>query len=238
MSVVLDNLDVYLKGMGTTAELTLLSFAVALVLGTLVAAARVSPVPPLRAVGPRIPWALCERGQRRCERCGHQDPPRRRKSDVLPGSRVGDLALSDRRGRDRPHRTARGFGERVHLERRRRVPHPDVRSHFAAAGRARREVSSARRSRRKEISQRARGLRRDLLRLRREALRRGQRRRSEQVRQVRGDADRRARRRDRLPDGQRQRRRLRRNRPLRGDPEGRAGGRDRLPPGHRQGRVV
>ena len=51
MSVVLDNLDVYLRGMGTTAELTLLSFAVALVLGTLVAAARVSPVPPLRAVG-------------------------------------------------------------------------------------------------------------------------------------------------------------------------------------------
>ena len=51
MSVALDNLDVYLRGMGTTAELTLLSFAVALVLGTLVAAARVSPVPPLRAVG-------------------------------------------------------------------------------------------------------------------------------------------------------------------------------------------
>ncbi|MCU1451277.1 MAG: polar amino acid transporter, inner rane subunit [Acidimicrobiales bacterium] len=49
MSVVLDNLDRFLEGMRLTAELTLLSFAVAIVLGTLTAAARVSPVPPLRA---------------------------------------------------------------------------------------------------------------------------------------------------------------------------------------------
>jgi glutamate transport system permease protein len=51
MSVVLDNLDAYLAGMRVTVELTLLSFAIALVVGTLVAAARVSPVPPLRAAG-------------------------------------------------------------------------------------------------------------------------------------------------------------------------------------------
>jgi glutamate transport system permease protein len=48
VSVVLDNLDVYLKGMGRTAELTALSFAIAMVLGTLMAGLRVSPVPPLR----------------------------------------------------------------------------------------------------------------------------------------------------------------------------------------------
>lgn len=48
MDVVTENLDVYLEGMRRTVELTLLSFAIAMVLGTLVAAARVSPVPPLR----------------------------------------------------------------------------------------------------------------------------------------------------------------------------------------------
>jgi glutamate transport system permease protein len=51
MHVVLDNLDLYLEGIRLTVELTLGSFAVALVAGTLTAAARVSPVPPLRAVG-------------------------------------------------------------------------------------------------------------------------------------------------------------------------------------------
>ncbi len=51
MDAVLDNLDVYLKGFQTTVTLTLAAAAVALVLGTLVAAMRVSPVPPLRAVG-------------------------------------------------------------------------------------------------------------------------------------------------------------------------------------------
>ncbi len=48
MDAVLDNLDVFVKGFRTTLALTLLSAAVALVIGTLVAALRVSPVPPLR----------------------------------------------------------------------------------------------------------------------------------------------------------------------------------------------
>jgi glutamate transport system permease protein len=48
MSVVLDNLDAYLAGMRTTATLTALSFLLAFVVGVLVAACRVSPVPPLR----------------------------------------------------------------------------------------------------------------------------------------------------------------------------------------------
>jgi glutamate transport system permease protein len=51
MDVVLDNLDVFARGMRTTATLTALSFALALVVGTIVAAFRVSPVPPLRWVG-------------------------------------------------------------------------------------------------------------------------------------------------------------------------------------------
>ncbi len=51
MSVVLDNLDVFLEGMRRTVELSVLSFAFAFVLGTLVAAFRVSPVPPLRWAG-------------------------------------------------------------------------------------------------------------------------------------------------------------------------------------------
>ena len=51
MRVVLDNLDVYRDGLVVTVELTLISFALALVVGTLGAAARVSPVPPLRAAG-------------------------------------------------------------------------------------------------------------------------------------------------------------------------------------------
>ena len=48
MSVVLDNLDVFLDGMRRTLELSVLSFAFAFVLGIVVAAFRVSPVPPLR----------------------------------------------------------------------------------------------------------------------------------------------------------------------------------------------
>jgi glutamate transport system permease protein len=51
VDVVLDNLDVYWRGMRTTASLTLLSFAVAMLIGLVVAAFRVSPVPPLRAAG-------------------------------------------------------------------------------------------------------------------------------------------------------------------------------------------
>lgn len=51
MGVVLDNLGLYADGIRTTVVLTLASFAVALLVGTAVAAARVSPVPPLRAAG-------------------------------------------------------------------------------------------------------------------------------------------------------------------------------------------
>jgi glutamate transport system permease protein len=48
MKDVLDNLDVFVKGFRTTVSLTLLAAIGALLLGTLIAAMRVSPVPPLR----------------------------------------------------------------------------------------------------------------------------------------------------------------------------------------------
>lgn len=51
MNVVLDNLPDFLRATRVTAELTVLSFALALVIGTLVAGFRVSPVPPLRWLG-------------------------------------------------------------------------------------------------------------------------------------------------------------------------------------------
>lgn len=51
MDVVFDNLDAFGRGMRTTASLTVLSFGVALVIGVVVAACRVSPVPPLRVAG-------------------------------------------------------------------------------------------------------------------------------------------------------------------------------------------
>ncbi|MBW3615533.1 MAG: amino acid ABC transporter permease [Actinobacteria bacterium] len=51
MSIVFDNLGLYAQGMRTTVVLTLASFAAAMVVGTAVAAFRVSPVPPLRAAG-------------------------------------------------------------------------------------------------------------------------------------------------------------------------------------------
>jgi glutamate transport system permease protein len=51
VDVVLDNLDLYLIGMRDTVVLTVLSFALAFVVGIVVAGFRVSPVPPLRAVG-------------------------------------------------------------------------------------------------------------------------------------------------------------------------------------------
>jgi glutamate transport system permease protein len=51
VDVVLDNLDVFARGARTTASLTLLSFAVAMVIGIVVASFRVSPVPPLRVAG-------------------------------------------------------------------------------------------------------------------------------------------------------------------------------------------
>lgn len=51
MDAVLDNLDVFVEGFTTTVSLTLLAAVGALLLGTLIAAMRVSPVPPLRWVG-------------------------------------------------------------------------------------------------------------------------------------------------------------------------------------------
>jgi glutamate transport system permease protein len=51
VSIVLDNLPDFLRATRTTAELTVLSFLLALVIGTVVAGFRVSPVPPLRWVG-------------------------------------------------------------------------------------------------------------------------------------------------------------------------------------------
>ena len=51
MEVISDNLGLFLRGMRTTASLTVLSYAAAVVIGAVVASFRVSPVPPLRAVG-------------------------------------------------------------------------------------------------------------------------------------------------------------------------------------------
>ena len=51
MDAVLDNLDVFVRGFTTTVSLTLVAAVGALVLGTLIAAMRVSPVPPLRWAG-------------------------------------------------------------------------------------------------------------------------------------------------------------------------------------------
>ena len=51
MDVVFDNLDVFLRGMRTTVSLTLTSYAFAFVIGIVVAAFRVSPIPPLRLAG-------------------------------------------------------------------------------------------------------------------------------------------------------------------------------------------
>jgi glutamate transport system permease protein len=48
VDVVFDNLDVFLEGMRRTAELSVLSFVFAFLVGILLAALRVSPVPPLR----------------------------------------------------------------------------------------------------------------------------------------------------------------------------------------------
>ena len=51
MDVVVDNLAAYRQGFLTTLALTVLASALALVLGTLLAAMRVSPVPTLRGAG-------------------------------------------------------------------------------------------------------------------------------------------------------------------------------------------
>ncbi len=51
MGVLLDNLGAFGEGLRTTAALTLASYLVALLVGTLVAAMRVSPIAPLRWLG-------------------------------------------------------------------------------------------------------------------------------------------------------------------------------------------
>jgi glutamate transport system permease protein len=51
LSVVFGHLDVFVEGMRTTVSLTVLAFALAFVIGTVVAAFRVSPIPPLRWAG-------------------------------------------------------------------------------------------------------------------------------------------------------------------------------------------
>lgn len=51
MGVVFDNTDIFLKGIRTTVSLTLTSYVLAFVIGMVVAAFRVSPIPPLRLAG-------------------------------------------------------------------------------------------------------------------------------------------------------------------------------------------
>jgi glutamate transport system permease protein len=51
MGVIFDNFDRYLEGFRNTLSLTLVSAALAIAIGTVLAAFRVSPVPVLRAVG-------------------------------------------------------------------------------------------------------------------------------------------------------------------------------------------
>lgn len=51
MSTILDHLDVFVSGFWVTLQLCLLSAVGALIIGTLMAVMRISPVPPLRAVG-------------------------------------------------------------------------------------------------------------------------------------------------------------------------------------------
>ncbi len=51
MRVLVDNLGAYVGGLGTTAALTVLSFALAMAVGVVIAGFRVSPVVPLRFVG-------------------------------------------------------------------------------------------------------------------------------------------------------------------------------------------
>lgn len=51
MSVIVDHLDVFAGGFWLTLQLCLLAAIGALILGTLMAVLRISPVPPLRAVG-------------------------------------------------------------------------------------------------------------------------------------------------------------------------------------------
>ena len=49
MRIILDNLDVFAHGMGTTVTLTLISFVFACLIGGVIATFRVSPILPLRS---------------------------------------------------------------------------------------------------------------------------------------------------------------------------------------------
>jgi glutamate transport system permease protein len=51
VDAVFDNLDVYVSGFWITLQLSVVSFVAAMVIGTIVATARVSPVPPARWAG-------------------------------------------------------------------------------------------------------------------------------------------------------------------------------------------
>lgn len=51
MSVLIDNFDLFVNGLLLTLQLCILAAVGALILGTLIAACRVSPLPPLRAFG-------------------------------------------------------------------------------------------------------------------------------------------------------------------------------------------
>jgi glutamate transport system permease protein len=51
MSVLIDNLDLFAKGFWLTLQLCILSAIGALLLGTIVAVCRISPIPPLRWLG-------------------------------------------------------------------------------------------------------------------------------------------------------------------------------------------
>jgi glutamate transport system permease protein len=51
LDLIWDNRDLYLSGLWLTVQLTAISFALALVVGTVVATMRVSPAAPLRAAG-------------------------------------------------------------------------------------------------------------------------------------------------------------------------------------------
>lgn len=51
MPTILANLDVYFEGFWVTLQLTLLGFALALVIGTIVVSLRISPAAPARAAG-------------------------------------------------------------------------------------------------------------------------------------------------------------------------------------------
>ncbi|WP_052862867.1 amino acid ABC transporter permease [Streptomyces niger] len=59
MHVLLDNTDLFLRGFVGTVTLTGLSALLALTVGTLLAVCRVSPVPPLRALGTAAVTVLC-----------------------------------------------------------------------------------------------------------------------------------------------------------------------------------